>query len=190
MSRILFAISILILLAQNSAGQSPEVAFHDGARVYVDARLEEAEEIVDAGLAIDPTNPKLTALKALIQEEKDRQQQSGEGSSGEQQEQDQSQQPQPNQSGDEPDPSADEEGEGQQEEQEQPGQGDPQPQDPSQEQQASDREQESVEAGADPDQLSRAQAIRILQALQNEEEQLLREVQKIKGRPRRVDKDW
>ncbi len=42
-----------------------------------------------------------------------------------------------------------------------------------------------------PDQqLSRQQAERILQALENEEEQLLREVQKMKGRPRRVEKDW
>ena len=39
-------------------------------------------------------------------------------------------------------------------------------------------------------QLSRQQAERILQALENEEEQLLREVQKMKGRPRRVEKDW
>ena len=34
------------------------------------------------------------------------------------------------------------------------------------------------------------QAERILEALENEEEKLLREVQKIEGRPRRVTKDW
>lgn len=40
------------------------------------------------------------------------------------------------------------------------------------------------------DDLNRQQAERILQALQNEEEQLLRQVQQMKSRPREVDKDW
>ena len=39
-------------------------------------------------------------------------------------------------------------------------------------------------------QLSAEQAARILQAIENEEAQLLREVQKMQTRPRRVEKDW
>ena len=42
----------------------------------------------------------------------------------------------------------------------------------------------------DPNQLSPEEALRILQALENEEEQLLRQIQKMKTRPRRVEKDW
>jgi len=41
-----------------------------------------------------------------------------------------------------------------------------------------------------PEQLSEEEAQRILQALENEEEQLLRQIQKMKARPRRVEKDW
>lgn len=42
----------------------------------------------------------------------------------------------------------------------------------------------------DPTKMSQQEAERILDALQNEEEQLLRQVQKLKSRPRRVEKDW
>ena len=38
--------------------------------------------------------------------------------------------------------------------------------------------------------LSQQQAERILEALENEEEQLLRQVQRMKSKPRRVEKDW
>ncbi len=191
--RLLISLAAVILAVVPAvSGQSPERAFHDGARVYVDGKLAEAGEIVAGGLAEFPTDPKLLALNALIEQEKERQQQSGEGNSEQQeQEQNQDQESQQNQSGNEEDPSQDESGEGEQkQEEEQQGEGEPDPQEPSEEQQPDDREQQSVEAGENQDQLSRAQAIRILQALQNEEEELLREVQKIKGRPRRVEKDW
>lgn len=188
------ALTVLGLLAgvTHLYAQTAETAFHGGAQVYVDGQLQEADEIVMDGLSSHPDDPKLLALKALIDEEKERRQQSGEGSSQEQQqEENQEQQPQPNQSGQEEQSEQQKSGEGeQQEQQEQQGQSEQQPQNPDEQRQADEREQQSVEAGQDPDQLSRAQAIRILQALQNEEEQLLREVQKIKGRPRRVEKDW
>jgi hypothetical protein len=191
--RLLISLAaVMLAVASAASGQSPERPFHDGARVYVDGKLSEASEIVAGGLAEFPTDPKLLALNALIEQEKERQQQSGEGNSEQQeQEQNQEQESQQNQSGNEEDPSQEESGEGEQkQEEEQQGQGEPEPQEPSDEQQPEDREQQSVEAGENQDQLSRAQAIRILQALQNEEEELLREVQKIKGRPRRVEKDW
>jgi hypothetical protein len=180
----------LLAGATHVYAQTAETAFHGGAQVYVDGRLQEAEEVVADGLASHPGDPKLLALKALIDEEKERRQQSGEGTSQEQQqEENREQQPQPNQSGQEEQSEQQESGEGQQQDQ-QEGQSEQQPEDPDEQRQAEEREQQSVEAGQDPDQLSRAQAVRILQALQNEEEQLLREVQKIKGRPRRVEKDW
>ena len=65
-----------------------------------------------------------------------------------------------------------------------------------QEQQSQDQQQEQQqEPSPDEEQprqtpMSRAEAERILQALENEEKELLREVQKAEGRPRRVTKDW
>ncbi len=56
--------------------------------------------------------------------------------------------------------------------------------------QQNDQQQDQQQQPQPDQQLSREQAERILQALENEEEQLLREVQKMKGRPRRVEKDW
>lgn len=64
-----------------------------------------------------------------------------------------------------------------------------------QQQQNNQQDQQQHEQGEQqpqqqPQELSREQTERILQALENEEEELLREVQKVKGRPRRVTKDW
>jgi len=42
----------------------------------------------------------------------------------------------------------------------------------------------------DPERLSKEEAQRILQAMENDEQQLLRQIQKMKARPRRVEKDW
>lgn len=49
---------------------------------------------------------------------------------------------------------------------------------------------ESEQQQRNPEELSPEEAQRILQALENEEEQLLRQIQKMKTRPRRVEKDW
>lgn len=49
---------------------------------------------------------------------------------------------------------------------------------------------ESEQQQQNPEELSPEEAQRILQALENEEEQLLRQIQKMKTRPRRVEKDW
>jgi len=63
-----------------------------------------------------------------------------------------------------------------------------QEQNSSEQQQPQDESSEPSDQSATP--LTREQAERILEALENEEEELLREVQKIEGRPRRVTKDW
>ncbi|WP_456429621.1 tetratricopeptide repeat protein [Rhodocaloribacter sp.] len=61
-----------------------------------------------------------------------------------------------------------------------------------QDQQSEDQQQQQQrqQQQTNPDELSQEEAERILQALENEEEQLLRQVQKMKARPRRVEKDW
>ncbi len=65
-------------------------------------------------------------------------------------------------------------------------------QEQSQQEQQNQEQQEQQEQQPDAHQgeLTREQAERILQALEEDEQQLLREIQKIEGRPRRVAKDW
>lgn len=79
----------------------------------------------------------------------------------------------------------DQEQEEQQNEQQQ--QGDQQQQGQDQQQQ---QDQEQQQTPTNPEELTEAEAQRILQALENEEQQLLRQVQKMNARPRRVEKDW
>jgi len=59
-----------------------------------------------------------------------------------------------------------------------------------QENQDAQSDESSREPQQSPTNLSEEEAERILQALQNEEEQLLRQVQRPKSRPRQVEKDW
>ena len=61
-----------------------------------------------------------------------------------------------------------------------------------QEQQENQEEQQQQEQQPppDPNKLSREEAEQILQALQNEEEELLRQVMKSQTRPKKVEKDW
>lgn len=56
--------------------------------------------------------------------------------------------------------------------------------------QEEERDAPEPQANEDREQMSRQEAERILQALQNEEEDLLREAQRLKSPPRRVEKDW
>lgn len=189
--------AILIVLfgwwAQPAASQSPEEFFHDGARIFVDGNLNEALSVVEAGLETTPGHPKLEALKQLIEEEKEQQS----GSEGSQDQDEKNQEEQQDQSEDNDSQQGNQNDDSQQEgdqQQEQSGEeGTPPPPEsnqPEQEQQSDSHERQSSAAGENSEELSRAQALRILQALQNEEEQLLREVQKVKGKARRVEKDW
>jgi tetratricopeptide (TPR) repeat protein len=63
-------------------------------------------------------------------------------------------------------------------------------QDPGEEEQQNQDQNQEQQQEPDPDQMSRAQAERILQALQTDEKELLKQVRKMKGRARKVDKDW
>ncbi len=189
-----YGICIALVLTMSAAvhGQSADVSFHDGARLFVDAEIVQAEQVVNAGLAIAPDDAKLLALKELIEEEKEREQSSSDGSQQQEQEENRRQEQHNNSSsGDQAEETENEQsetGEDQESEQQSPPQPDEEPQDP--EVGEPDERQRDAAGQENSEQLSRAQALRILQALQNEEEQLLREVQKVKGRPRRVEKDW
>ncbi len=76
----------------------------------------------------------------------------------------------------------------QQQDQEQDQEQQQQEQQQQQDQQQQDQQQQ--QEPQNPEDLSRQEAERLLEALENEEEQLLRQVQKMKSRPRRVEKDW
>ncbi len=83
--------------------------------------------------------------------------------------------------------------EGQQDPQNDQGEQQPEQDGESQPQDAEPSEEDPEQQGAPREQrtdLSRDQAERILQALENEEAELLREVQRMDAPPRRVEKDW
>ncbi|MBO6779515.1 MAG: tetratricopeptide repeat protein [Rhodothermales bacterium] len=63
-------------------------------------------------------------------------------------------------------------------------------QDQQDQQQDQNQQQDQQQQPQNPEELSQEEAQRILEALENEEQQLLRQVQKMKTRPRRVEKDW
>jgi tetratricopeptide (TPR) repeat protein len=161
-------------------------AYNAGNNEFQAQQLEAALENYKKALLADPTNAdakfNYEFAKRQLEQQQQQEQQQGD-SEQDQQEQDQQEQ---NQDGDQQ--QQDQEQQEQQEgEQEQEQNGDQQ-QD-QQEQQEQDQQQQQPQPD-DSEQLSRQQAERILQALENEEEELLREVQKVKGRPRRVEKDW
>ena len=164
------------------AGPSPSDLYHQGARLFVDGDDESALAAVESGLARAPDDARLQALRDLIlkdQEENDQQDENQDPQDGGgEQNQDQSgeQEPQDGDSGDgEQDqrpPEAERDGTAQQPPQSS-NQGQARPQD----------------AGA-PDQMTEAQAQRLLDAVGGEERLLLREMQRSTGQRRRSDKDW
>ena len=100
------------------------------------------------------------------------------GDSGENQQQQQQDQEQSQDEEQEQQENEDEQQSDQQKEQEQP-------QDESEDQQ--DREQQEQD---EREEMTQEQAEQILDALQNDEQKLMREVWRMKGKPRPVDKDW
>jgi hypothetical protein len=180
-------------LAQTDA-PAAERYFHRAAQQYIGENLQAAKRLVAEGLDAHPNHPKLLALRKKLQQQSesnadDGSQQQGESNAqGQQdgtQQQNQSQQgqergdqgPQQRQSGERgsqspPDDAAQEGAQNRQDARAAPSQraGDP----------SSQR----------PGELTREQAARILQALQGQEKQLLREVQKRASTKENVEKDW
>ena len=168
------------------AGPSPSDLYHQGAQLFVDGDDDAALAAVESGLARVPRNARLQALKDLIlqnQEENEQQdenqdpqdgdgQQNQDSQDGEQEPQDQGDDSQDGQQDQRP-PEAEQDGTAQQPPQN-PGQGQP---------------QQPQNAG-DPDEMTAAQAQRLLDAVGGEERLLLREMQRSTGQRRRSDKDW
>lgn len=161
-------------------------AYNAGNTAFQQQEFEAALDHYRDALLADPSNQDAKFNYELVKRrtrEEDQQQQEGDDQNENQDDQNEEQQNQ--------DPQQNGEQDEQQEEQQQDGQQDGQQDQQQQEQQEPQQEEPQQQPPPDPQEaLSREQAERILQALEIEEEQLLREVQKIKGRPRRVQKDW
>jgi len=150
-------------------------SYNAGNAAYRTQQLEQSLEHYRRALLNDPSNQdakfNYEFVKRQLEEQQDNQQDQENQENQDQQNQDGEQNENNEQQQDEQEQNSQDQGDQQEQEQEQ-----------DQQQQQQDRD--------DPTQLSEEEAQRILQALENEEEQLLRQVQKMKTRPRRVEKDW
>lgn len=173
--------------ALNSAPAPADVArtaYNAGNASFAAQELEAALQHYRKSLLADPTNDdakfNYEFVKRRLQEQQDQQQQQQQGDQQNQDQQEQQQEEQ-EQQGDQ------EQEEGSQNPEQQEGGSERE-----QEQEGTPSEQEERQGQQDPSptDLSEEQAEQILEALQNEEEQLLRQIQRPKSRPRQVEKDW
>lgn len=196
----------MLCVAAPAGAQSVADYYHAAAQAYIGGENAEAEAAAEAGLTLDPTDAKLRALLEKIRER------NPEGSGGEQEQQEADQQdegegePQDDAQSGEQEGEVESEGEPQNQQQDEQPQGQ-QPEEPS-EQEPQDEQQGDAGAEGDqpvnpqgggeqlgafegePGQMSRAEAERILRAIEADELELLREVQRRRARPRYVEKDW
>lgn len=176
------------LSLSGSEADFARTAYNAGNNAYATQQLEAALDLYKRALLADPDNEdaqfNYEYVKRQLEEQQDQQdqqdqQQGGDGTGP-------SPQNQPGQNS--PDQENQQQQSGQPEEQ-QDEQGRPE-EGQDQQQQGGDQQQQGRAPAPDPTKISREQAERILQALEDDEERLLREVQPLKGRPRRVEKDW
>lgn len=154
-------------------------AFYNAGNAMTKAQeLESALEMYRQALLQDPSSEDAKFNYEFVKRQLQEQQQ-------QQQNQDQNQDDQEQQEnegeGDENQEQTDEQNQDQQQQQ------DPENADQQNQDQQQDQQQQQQQ---DPTEMSPEEAQRILEALENEEEQLLRQVQKMSTRPRRVEKDW
>ncbi len=190
---ILLAGSPSSAVAQSSA----DAYFHEAAQEYVAGNTAAARRAVEQGLAVAPSDPRLQALLEKLQQsgrspgrqdssstnDSNRSQQNENSSSDESSESEENSSPSEQSDAQQPGPQSDaQSGSGRR--------GSPSSsQDPSDDQQGTDRQRRPGD-GRRVDTLSRAQAERLLQALEGQERQLLRRIQVRSATPRRVEKDW
>jgi hypothetical protein len=177
-----------------AVGQSTADAyFHRGAQAYVAGNTAAARRAVDQGLEVAPSDPRLIALREKLRRDgrSEGGQDSTSSSSGTESQQD------ANSASDEATSGEDEPSESGTEEQSQPGAEDrstgtsqaSSSQRPADASERADTMRRRGE-GRPVDTLSRAQAERLLQALEGQERQLLRRHRTQDAEPQRVEKDW
>jgi Ca-activated chloride channel homolog len=155
-------------------------SYNAGNAAATGKQLEQALSHYRRALMSDPSNTDAKFNYEFVKRQLEEQQQQ------DQQKDDQNQDENKENKENEDQQKGDQDQENEKENQDQQQQDEQNPQDQSQEEQQQQQEQEQP----DPTKMSEEEADRILDALQNEEEQLLRQVQKLKTRPRRVEKDW
>lgn len=174
------------------AGDVARAAYNAGNTAFRRDDLQAAVDRYKQALLADPDDENArfnyeVAKRQLDEEQQQDQQQQQGGDEGEQNPEDEQQEGDEQQQG-EQDPQDPQQGD--EEEDQQQGEGDQQEEQQQDPQEPGEEEQPQQQPPPDPNELSRQQAEQILDALENEEEQLLRQVQQMKGRPRQVEKDW
>jgi len=146
-------------------------SYNAGNAATMQEDLETALDFYQRALLSDPSNQDAKFNYEFVKRKLEEQQQQQQQQQQNQDEQNEDQEQQENQD---------------QQNQDQQNQ-DQQQQEQEQEQQ---QQQEQEQQQSNPEELTQEEAERLLQALENEEQQLLREIQKMNTRPRRVEKDW
>jgi hypothetical protein len=168
-----------------------ETYFHEAAQQYLGEQTDAALQTVNAGLRVAPSSAKLQALRERLMQQKE-QQQSGGGSSSGNASSDQQESGSQASEGEQQDGSNRQTPDGSSEAK--PSEQAQQPPPEASQSQNEGGAPREMEAGTDAqrptDRLTRAQAKRILQALANQEEQLLRQLQQHGSSKQRVTKDW
>lgn len=187
MPRLLLALGLLLAapalgpsaLGQPAPGRSADALYHDAAARYIAGDDAAAEALAERGLALDPAHPRLIALLEALRQE--REPSAGAGASQAEGEPEPGDGAPPAEPGTSDSPGeGDDSAEGEPEGQDSDGPaGDPAPGRPA-----------SPSEGPPPEGLSPAEAERILRAIEADEQDLLRRVQRRPERPRTVERDW
>lgn len=204
-TRLLFLTLALatVIAAAPATAQTAMDYYHEAARAYIGDARAEAERAALAGLALDPVHARLQALLEKIREQPP---ENGDGQPDSSDDADSSDPPEDSDEADSadtgddgtPQPSdqaADQQpGDGQQQEGAPPET--PQPAEPDEGEGPAGEGKDPAEIDLPPDldvkpgAMSRAEAERLLRAVEADELDLLREVQRRRARPRYVEKDW
>lgn len=178
-----------------AAQSSAEAFFHEAAQQYVDGNVSAARQTVEQGLDVAPSDPRLLALQEKLQQDDG----SGGGRSSQQGRQN-SQQSDPSEGGEETrgdQSNASEQGSPSRAEGGTPSDRSDQPPGPAPSSSAQSTGEAADQRGRQTGRghgranaLSRAQAVRLLRALEDQEEKLLREVRVRAGKETTVEKDW
>lgn len=172
-----------------SAAEATDVArtsYNAGNSAYAAKELESALTHYRTSLLADPGNEEAKFNYEFVKRQLDRQQQNQQDQGGDRSEEnDQKEEEQEQENGSEEQEQEQNQRRNQDEQEQGGGQDEPEPTE--QEEEQREGQAEAAQSGTE---LSEEQAERILDALRNDEEQLLRQVQRPKSRPRQVDKDW
>ena len=170
-----------------SGQPSPRDLYHRGARQFIDGEKAAALASVEAGLAQAPDDARLRALRDLIRQQQDEQ----DNQDGGQQDQD-AQNQEGGDQGQQGDQGEGDQGRDESEQDDQPPADEPE----AQRDQTNTAPPRSTAPGQAPpqsgqtDEMTAAQADRILDAVGGEERLLLREMRRAPTQRRRSDKDW